>query len=980
MTQINLLDYAIVRKARFVESNQIVLADPEDEVAIAGPVHICVRLQAANQTVDQNDQARELYHDVYTYNLMVPAGHTWRYHAAEALTGLRLGSNFGSRVIICPASPTTPPKPVRTASDLPCDFAVGDIKDSGQFFPAGCEPCPPAAKIALPPGTQPTLITPPASGGCVRTHYFNGMFITSEDLETDQRFFRLKNKLQNQTFGEGVVWGLDATCHGNSICVHPGYAIDCCGNSLVLTTTYKVDVDSLLRDPAGFPALVPGRTKTAESCDDDGVSAVDTMRGVRNLIGQNSRRMHLLLEYIECPEAPRPVHGDPCSPEVTDCEMSRIRESVRLRLVPPRDYDPRGCIDAFLAAVDRLKDQQGTAGIPEGFSKAAEAVPNVVPFSFEVDVVSADGNVFSHQLQPSTQQEVRFEQIVPNLPTTLHFRIRAAAGWSLTAGRVEDAAGNTLANFDPASPIVASFEIDAAPSDDVPATPPEFIVRDWCATFVQSTAPSASITASTEFSAGFVFVRRVAVAVQPTQPQAKGAGVGPYPCTGTACGVDPLGGLFNLLPPFLHADRRTGQAIDWKVLILAATYGWLVSEIARHKVGTPEEVTTQRLQAAAQVYLAALRLLCDEDLGPEASRRITEELRCLLQCWCKSFIYPGPECTEDPIGVVIGCVRIQGGTVRELDPLGGRRWVVTYPLLSHWGHQFGIAPLDVTLSRVFSLICCVSELPLPFETTRDRRLTRAGSAILLGTQARAEIDAELRTAGIRVERERTVDLDELVGNLVTGLRTVADPGARRFEVLTLEQNPAIRVAVPLEAAFVPAPDRVTEVARAVVPPQTLRTRVRPLLRPAATEVHATVLQQVPIPDLDEHPLASELRAAGIATSGDVLAREPEELEATLAAGDPERARQVSDLYQQSEQHAEIVGNAVVEAVAAVVEARDVVRREDLAEEESLAMFTDRLANRISRGRRILLPREVLESAVQNALAPSRRRRRLRRTR
>ena len=373
MPQFSLLNYSVIKKANLAEPNRIILADPDDEVTVAGPVRLCVILQASNQFVTASGEVSSTFHDVVSYTMTIPAGRSWRMTSSEASANLRLATNLGTRVVICPAGPKVPSKQVKTVGDLPCDFAVGDIADTGEFFPAGCEPCPPGKPISVPPGTTPTLITPPAPGGCVRTHFFNGMFITREDLETEQRYSRMKNKLQNQAMGEGVVWGLDLSCDGGSICVHPGYALDCCGNALTVTTTYKVDFDSLLRDPKAFLYLVHGPSATALSCaEKDVLSAADSIRGVGTFLADVSRRMHLLLEYVECPEAPRPVHGDPCSPEVTQCEMSRIRETVRLRLVPPRDYDPRGPIDKFLKEVAKLKksgqipDQDPTPPVDPG--------------------------------------------------------------------------------------------------------------------------------------------------------------------------------------------------------------------------------------------------------------------------------------------------------------------------------------------------------------------------------------------------------------------------------------------------------------------------------------------------------------------------------------------------------------------------------------------------------------------------------------
>src|SRR5262249_734114 len=157
-----------------------------------------------------------------------------------------------------------------------------------------------------PAACGPSLAVVPASGGCIRPRFFNGMFITREDLETQLRYFRIKNKLERKAIGQGVFWGLGLCRDGGSIVRKPGYAVDCCGKDLIVTSNYKVDSQTLLSDPA-----------------------------ICNLLGRDQRCFSLLLEYVECPEQPRPVHGDPCVGSASACEMSRVRETVRLRLVPP---------------------------------------------------------------------------------------------------------------------------------------------------------------------------------------------------------------------------------------------------------------------------------------------------------------------------------------------------------------------------------------------------------------------------------------------------------------------------------------------------------------------------------------------------------------------------------------------------------------------------------------------------------------------
>ena len=325
----NLKNYVAANKGPWFaaageRTNEIVLRDPDDDVTLAGPLNVRVSVVAENTTAPiSGGQAVSQMQEVYGYDLSIPAGHTWKYDLASAGVLGRLGVNAGLCVIVRPTlpRPTFPVSPVR---ELPCDFAVRDILDTGRFFPSGCEPCG-GGPVRTPPTCGPSLTVPPAPGGCVRPRFFDGMWITSGDLETQLRYVRMKNRLHNRAAGQGVIWGFPVRREGPRIVVGAGYGADCCGNDLAVTCDYRVDVAALLSDPAICNLL------TAPP-------------------GQRGRCLHLLLEYVECQEDPRPIHGDACSTRGTFCEMSRVRETVRLRLVPPRDLGLSSAVERHVSA------------------------------------------------------------------------------------------------------------------------------------------------------------------------------------------------------------------------------------------------------------------------------------------------------------------------------------------------------------------------------------------------------------------------------------------------------------------------------------------------------------------------------------------------------------------------------------------------------------------------------------------------------
>jgi hypothetical protein len=88
--------------------------------------------------------------------------------------------------------------------------------------------------------------------GFVRPKFFAGQLLTEEDLQKLVDYVVSKNRLHNQRlWGDGVVCGLEVTCEpcgGGWVTVKPGYALDCCGNDLLLGCPQKLDINAMVRD------------------------------------------------------------------------------------------------------------------------------------------------------------------------------------------------------------------------------------------------------------------------------------------------------------------------------------------------------------------------------------------------------------------------------------------------------------------------------------------------------------------------------------------------------------------------------------------------------------------------------------------------------------------------------------------------------------------------------------------------------------
>src|SRR5688500_10172062 len=86
------------------------------------------------------------------------------------------------------------------------------------------------------------------AGGLARTRFFDGMVLTQADLEAEQRFWRVKRRLTNRALGTGVVWGLRLRWNAQRriFVLGPGYALDCCGNDLIVECATEVSEATLL--------------------------------------------------------------------------------------------------------------------------------------------------------------------------------------------------------------------------------------------------------------------------------------------------------------------------------------------------------------------------------------------------------------------------------------------------------------------------------------------------------------------------------------------------------------------------------------------------------------------------------------------------------------------------------------------------------------------------------------------------------------
>jgi hypothetical protein len=117
------------------------------------------------------------------------------------------------------------------------------------FTPAGAQAAPVTALLPAGPACQPC----PECGGLVclcRPRFFAGQLLTDQDLNRLDQYIIAKNQLHNRYLvGHGVVCGLEVTCSpcANTLGVSAGYAIDPCGNDIIVCSPDTVDICALIK-------------------------------------------------------------------------------------------------------------------------------------------------------------------------------------------------------------------------------------------------------------------------------------------------------------------------------------------------------------------------------------------------------------------------------------------------------------------------------------------------------------------------------------------------------------------------------------------------------------------------------------------------------------------------------------------------------------------------------------------------------------
>jgi hypothetical protein len=97
-------------------------------------------------------------------------------------------------------------------------------------------------------GISPVLSCGEFNSGRKRVRYFTGQFLSADDFETEQLYFRDKLRCHNRFLhGYGVVTGLEVSVSQQAassyVVISPGYAISAEGEELILTQAFELEID-----------------------------------------------------------------------------------------------------------------------------------------------------------------------------------------------------------------------------------------------------------------------------------------------------------------------------------------------------------------------------------------------------------------------------------------------------------------------------------------------------------------------------------------------------------------------------------------------------------------------------------------------------------------------------------------------------------------------------------------------------------------
>jgi hypothetical protein len=213
------------------------------------------------------------------------------------------------------------------------------------------------AKTAAPAMPESALApcTACETAAFVRPRFFAGQLLTEDDLGALIDYTLAKQRFHNtRLFGAGVVCGLDVACgpcDSSQVVVEAGYAIDGCGNDLVLGCARTLDLAPMIRE---LRARQRGGADCTDPCPPPASQTAPAPHRHYALYARYTER-------ADQPVAAYPV-GDDCEASgAPSCEATRILEGIAFELRCPAPAGAAETMAARLASCPGGLDPGGFA-------------------------------------------------------------------------------------------------------------------------------------------------------------------------------------------------------------------------------------------------------------------------------------------------------------------------------------------------------------------------------------------------------------------------------------------------------------------------------------------------------------------------------------------------------------------------------------------------------------------------------------------
>ncbi len=567
---------------------------------------------------------------------------------------------------------------------------------------------------------------PCTAEGLSRPQFFAGQLLTEDDLQGLSDYVAAKLRLRNRYVrGEGVVCGLLVTCHPCKpgwVRVGAGYALDCCGNDIVVPCPEEVNIIELRRElrtklrggydcgdpctdpttpPAGAAASGAGGAAAADAADKASPSAngeVDPALA--------PRRYCLYVKYCEedaDPVAPYET-GESC--DRVQCVPSRIREGYRFELRCPDGHAPpptvwdriKACFDELTGAESASDDAKLAAEWSFRTKQALEAKE-----AGRIELTTADRQALREGPRQLSSFQARANAKEPPDELTVRAAVddlHATAAAVSKFHHLDPVARTSLSGDVPKQVQTATNEVR-----DV-----ELVLRRHLSKMSKS---RDRIIADEIINQSLIYVE------QNAQRETVQARVFEHRAV-TSPSVEQV---------IADALRRLRQ--------------WLLDRIEHSchltDCGLLKEVLSVRLPAGG----------ADLDVLIRAAWKLFIALiRYLLDCICAALNPPCPPCED--ASVLLACLTVEECEVTDICNLE-RTFVLSSTALRYW------VPLLQALGSVFEKLCCEVRFKLPFQYPRAKERTNpTDDAEISKTVAPTGLVMMMAPAHLAVERSEPV--------------------------------------------------------------------------------------------------------------------------------------------------------------------------------------------------------------------------------